>query len=329
MRVAIFFDGKNFYRGYQTLSTTKQVDFVRLSRWLLTKVGGDVLTGAHYYTGVESSLPTESVTSTGIDPLIAFLDHLERQSGFFVYRFPRKKRRHECRECKQVTTYTTEKEVDTTMVADMLRLAAVNAFDILILLSGDSDHSPAVEGVRSLGKIAYVGTWGPRGLSGRLRKAAFDHIDLTQGLAAFLGPVSPATDESSSPTTVVSLTERHETKVEVLVENTTRINDDSDETTDSSSLGADAAFLSALADAQHHFRTGHVGVNYFLKKWRYSALTEDLSIRSRILDRLVRQGAVEIYTGSNGDKSLRATKPLTSPIAQSSPRKTPNSGATT
>ena len=68
------------------------------------------------------------------------------------------------------------------MVADMLRLAAVGAFDILVLMSGDADHAPAVEGVRALGRQAYVATWGGIGLSRRIRRAAFDHIDLCDSL---------------------------------------------------------------------------------------------------------------------------------------------------
>jgi hypothetical protein len=86
------------------------------------------------------------------------------------------------------------------MVADMLRLAAVGAFDVLVLVSGDSDHAPAIEGVRAIGRQAYVSTWGRAGLSARLRKAAFDHIDLMEGLSFFedaegaLPPVPPTSE---------------------------------------------------------------------------------------------------------------------------------------
>lgn len=66
--------------------------------------------------------------------------------GFFVHRFQRKMRRRRCEKCGEMNDYSQEKEVDTTMVADMLRLAAVDAFDAVILASGDSDHAPAVEG---------------------------------------------------------------------------------------------------------------------------------------------------------------------------------------
>jgi uncharacterized LabA/DUF88 family protein len=43
--------------------------------------------------------------------------------------------------------FTQRKEVDSTMVTDMFRPAAVGVFDIVVLMSGDADRSPAVKGV--------------------------------------------------------------------------------------------------------------------------------------------------------------------------------------
>ena len=67
-------------------------------------------------------------------------DELPRQPemlpGYFVQRFSRRTKSYHCRECQAENYYTQENEVDTTMVADMLRLAAVGAFDILVLMSG-------------------------------------------------------------------------------------------------------------------------------------------------------------------------------------------------
>ena len=97
---------------------------------MVCRVGGSVLWGAYYYTGIEP----EAVEGPP-SKLPAFLEMLELQPGFFVYRFPRKRRTARCAACGAENHFTQEKEVDTTMVADMLRLAAVNAFDILVLMS--------------------------------------------------------------------------------------------------------------------------------------------------------------------------------------------------
>jgi uncharacterized LabA/DUF88 family protein len=208
-----FFDGKNFHSGWRDEASGRRLTFPKLSKWLVERVGGSLLWGAYYYTGIE--MGPASVTE-GQKKLAGFLDMLELQPGFFVKRFPRKTTMFQCAACGAENRYTQEKEVDTTMVADMLRLAAVGAFDVLVLVSGDSDHAPAVEGVRAIGRQAYVSTWGRAGLSARLRKAAFDHIDLMEGLSSFedsdgaLPPVPPTSEpryaaEDLPPTTPASL----------------------------------------------------------------------------------------------------------------------------
>lgn len=182
MRVCIFFDGKNFHSGWRDEANGRRLTFPKLSKWLVDRVGGSLLWGAYYYTGIEMG---PAAVTEGQKKLAGFLDMLELQPGFFVKRFPRKTTMFQCANCGAENRYTQEKEVDTTMVADMLRLAAVGAFDVLVLVSGDSDHAPAIEGVRAIGRQAYVSTWGRAGLSARLRKAAFDHIDLMEGLSSF------------------------------------------------------------------------------------------------------------------------------------------------
>lgn len=199
MRVCIFFDGKNFHSGWRDEAAGRRLTFPKLSKWLVERVGGSLLWGAYYYTGIEMG---PAAVTEGQKKLAGFLDMLELQPGFFVKRFPRKTTMFQCAACGAENRYTQEKEVDTTMVADMLRLAAVGAFDVLVLVSGDSDHAPAIEGVRAIGRQAYVSTWGRAGLSARLRKAAFDHIDLMEGLSFFEdaeGGASPPVPPGSEP----------------------------------------------------------------------------------------------------------------------------------
>ena len=127
---------------------------------------------------------------------MGFLDMLDHQPGFFVQRFPRRVRVTHCPSCKSEFQYTQEKAVDTTMVADMLRPAAVDAFDVAVLISGDADHTPAVEGVRALGKQVYLASLGRLWSLPQLRRVAFDHIDLTEGLLRFGDESEEAEDRS-------------------------------------------------------------------------------------------------------------------------------------
>ena len=74
---------------------------------------------------------------------------LETQPGFFVHTFKRKIGSITCADCGAENRYVLEKEVDTTMVAHMVQMAAQNSFDILVLMSGDADYAPAIAGSRA------------------------------------------------------------------------------------------------------------------------------------------------------------------------------------
>ena len=290
MKIALFFDGKNFYSGWREKAPGRRLSFPRLSRWLVEKAGGSLLVGAHYYTGIETG---DEAKEDGARKLKGFLDMLEVQPGFFVYRFPRKARSVRCSTCQAENRFTQEKEVDTTMVADMLRLAAVNAFDAVVLVSGDADHAPAVEGVRVLGKLAFAASWGGSGMSSRIRQAAFDHIDLLGGLLEFEDvtpppPVAPAPAPPAPPAPVNPLTPSLIVPAHPMT---------------------DEAFLAELAAAEQKFAPsgGYVGVNYFVMSWKSTRLNENAHERRRIMDRLIELGKVEIYD-AKGTKALRVRK---------------------
>lgn len=291
MKVALFFDGKNFYSGWKREASNVTLDFEALAEWLVERVDGTRLFAAHYYTGVEEG-------ADGSRGLERFLEHLEHRRGFFVRRFPRREREHRCEACGEVVKATQEKEVDTTIVADMLRLAAVDAFDVAVLISGDADLAPAVEGVRSLGKQAIVATWRSHGLSGRLRRAAYDHVDLADGLAAFARQESQgaqAEEASRDAAGVVGISAL----------------DDGADKAESSEVVADETrpgerlILEALAAAERHFGTGYVGRFYFVMRWRFPELDENPGVRNRLLEGLLERGEIEAYRGPDGSHAIR------------------------
>ena len=283
MRVALFFDGKNFYSGWRESAKGRRIDFVKLSDWLVKRANGSNLWGAYYYTGVDD------VNITASDPqqkLSGFLDMLETQPGFFVHTFKRKIGCINCAECGAENRYMVEKEVDTTMVADMMRLAAANAFDTLVLMSGDADYAPAIAGVRALGKQAYIASWGGAGVSKRIRSAAFDHIDMISGLSEFERETNIEDDHfyedhdfEGSPTTIEPVT---------------------------GDLVMDA-FLAELSQAQSKFSGGYVGLGYFLTRWRSAHLDSTPETRRRVLDKLLAEGFVETYNAPDGALAIRVS----------------------
>jgi uncharacterized LabA/DUF88 family protein len=289
MRVAIWLDGNNFYAGWRLTAAGSRIDFGDLARWITHQAGGSELTGAWYYTGVDGEAE-ESKAVASRARLGGFLTMLEHVPGFFVKRFPRVTRTSHCSSCGAEHTYSQEKGVDTNMVVDMIRLAANNAFDVMVLVTGDADHIPGVQAVREYGKRVLVCTWGGYGLSQRLRAESWGHLDLLEGLQAFSTP--PVTLE------VVERTESDETLDSDTEPETEDVGDPA------SSPGMHAAFLSELERAERHFDSGYVGLALFLHRWMTQ---QDLPhwMRPTILDVLVAQGKVEVYETGDGKMALR------------------------
>ena len=78
MKVALFFDGNNFYTALRDYDSSLDIDYDELAKWLTLSASGGVqgeFVGAYYYTGY--SLPSQDVSS----PLGAFLDGLELRTG--------------------------------------------------------------------------------------------------------------------------------------------------------------------------------------------------------------------------------------------------------
>jgi uncharacterized LabA/DUF88 family protein len=318
MRVSIFFDGKNFHSGYKAATGAgMQLDFPKLADWLVERAGGSSLWGAHYYTGIERG---EEATAAQ-QGLAKFLQILEVQPGFFVHRFNRKKARRTCPRCGEEIRFSHEKEVDTTMVADMLRLAAVGAFDILVLVSGDADLAPAVENVRELGKKVYVATWGRASLAARLRQASFDHIDLQLGVESFkrvlpgrLSPVERLVAAADLPVPTAptvaegngtSATEPGEPATTTIPIPDAGAHEEVAVSVEDAVSAAQATFLTELSRAEHKFAGGYVGVNYFLRSWRSNLLDPAPEVRQRVLDALVQSAKVSIYDAPDGSKAMR------------------------
>jgi uncharacterized LabA/DUF88 family protein len=253
MKICIFFDGQNFYRSLLRYDDSLRVDYDRLALWISQAVGGPtaVFGGAYYYVGVSADAP---------QVVEGFLKGLELRPGYFVKREPRVRRTGRCHACGAEHEYTTEKRVDTRLVADLIHYAANGAYDAAVLGSGDDDFVPAVEAVNALGKQVWVATWSADELSKDLRVRCFGHIHLSDGVAAFRAerarmsvprpprpPVAPALDR-------------------------------------------------ALAELQRaEGRLPHVGRGYFVMRWRSHLLPPAGPEREALLQQLLDAGLAEEF----------------------------------
>jgi RNA polymerase sigma-70 factor (ECF subfamily) len=275
MRVALFIDGNNYYLALRDFDASLELDMERLTTWLTRAAAGRLkrFVGAYYYTGVVE----------GDSPLGEFLASLETRTGYFVRREPRVRRTSTCRSCGVASEYFTEKRVDTRLVAEMLQLAAVGAYDVACLLSGDDDFVPALQAVGALGKQVYLATWPGQGVSRDLRAASFGVIDLAEGVGEFStgrkrpGYAAPVVDVGAGRTAAPD---------------PVRAVDPSGQPTP-----AGQAVLAEIRDAQAQL--SYVSRWYFTNKWRGSGLPPEPGVRERMIDELVAGGWLEGYTATD------------------------------
>lgn len=182
MKIAIFIDGQNFYRSMTRHDSSVRVDYDQLVSWLCGRAGSTFYTvspsrfvGAHYYIAVAQNQPLLTQN---------FLKGLELRSGFFVHRSTRVTRTQTCR-CGEILQFSIEKGVDTQLTADIIHHAAIGTYDSVVLVSGDSDFVPAVRAVNALGKQVWIATWSNEELSLELRRHAFGHITIREGMEYF------------------------------------------------------------------------------------------------------------------------------------------------
>jgi hypothetical protein len=268
MNVKIFFDGQNFYRSLLRYDESLRVDYDRLALWITQAVGGPggVFCGAYYYVGVSADAP----------PLVeGFLKGLELRPGYFVRREPRVRRTGRCPACGLDYEYTTEKRVDTRLVAELIQYAANGAFDAAVLVSGDDDFVPAVEAVNALGKRVWVATWSAEELSSDLRVRCFGQLRLSEGLATFRVERPRIAERERSP-----LGSRFDIRTPFR----------------SVRLPQDQALERALAELQRaQQRLPHVSRGYFVTRWRSHQLPPAGQEREALVQQLIDSGFAEEF----------------------------------
>jgi uncharacterized LabA/DUF88 family protein len=312
MRVALFFDGKNFFRALEHFDPSMEIEYERLAEWVTREAAGNagVFVGAYYYTGYSRGNQPRGVA------FHKFLTGLDFRRGYFVRREPRVARTRACKHCGHVSRYKTEKRVDARLVADMIHFAAVGSYDIAVLFSGDQDLVPGVEAVAALGKQVYTATWMRSGLSPALRARCFGEIELSRGRSYFSsgraragrsrriaggarGPaVVPATVVPVATPVAVSVTVGSVSPASSLGQNDLR------------------AALTEVVTAHGYFTQsgGSLSEWYFANKWRSAFSTRQ---KIDLVQALIASGEVEVFDFV--DKKGRVTRGLRPTPAEPTP----------
>jgi hypothetical protein len=223
--------------------------------------------------------------SSDAPPLVeGFLKGLELRPGYFVRREPRVRRTGRCPSCGLDYEYTTEKRVDTRLVAELIQYAANGAFDAAVLVSGDDDFVPAVEAVNALGKRVWVATWSAEELSSDLRVRCFGQIRLSEGLPAFRVERPRAVDR-----------ERHGMGSRV----------DGRVPLRSVRPPQDQALERGLAELQRaQARLPHVSRGYFVTRWRSHLLPPAGQEREQLVQQLIEGGLAEEFELTDAEGRL-------------------------
>ncbi len=144
-RVMVFIDGSNFYRCLKSQFGMVNVDFLKLASLLCSN---RKLIRIYYYNAVVRQEDGEE----RYKEQQRFFERL-RDVPYLELRLGRLEKRGNT---------VVEKGIDVAIATDMLRRAYSNAYDTAILVSGDADLVPAVEGAKDLGKhvenaFVYIG----------------------------------------------------------------------------------------------------------------------------------------------------------------------------
>jgi hypothetical protein len=278
MKILIFIDGQNFYRSLLRFDDTLVVDYDRLASWITQAVGGPNASfgGAHYYVGVSPGAPA---------PVESFLKGLEGRTGYFVRRERRVRRTGRCSVCGGEYEYTTEKRVDTRLVADLIHFAANGAYEAAVLVSGDDDFVPAVEAVNALGKQVWVATLSPDELSSDLRVRCFGHVDLREGVTMFRADRPRAVDRGGGRPEGRGGPARGAARA--------------------ATVAAEPVLQRALAELQRaEARLPHVSRGYFVTRWKAHQLPPPGQERDLLVQQLVEGGLVEEFEVPSADGRL-------------------------
>jgi uncharacterized LabA/DUF88 family protein len=135
-RVALFIDGSNLYNGMKDNLTNTRVNLQELIKQL---VGDRNLFRAYYYNAVL----TDDYDTDLREGQLRFFESIRRIPYVSVQLGKLHKRNDGT---------LVEKGIDVAIAVDSLRLAYENAYDTVILVSGDSDYLSLVEALKSKGK---------------------------------------------------------------------------------------------------------------------------------------------------------------------------------
>lgn len=154
MRTSFLVDGFNLYHALSDASHdlggagTRWLDLFGFCRSSLYLLGADArLEGVRYFSALASHL--EPLKPDATVRHLAYIECL-LATGVQVELSHFKKKRIKCPYCSRALTRYEEKETDVALGACLLELCSIDRCDAIVLVTGDSDLTPAVRTARRL-----------------------------------------------------------------------------------------------------------------------------------------------------------------------------------
>lgn len=159
-RTVFLVDGFNLYHSVKDAqfnlggSGTKWLDLHRFCQSYLQIIGSDSqLTSVYYFSALAEHLETTKADVTKRHRL--YLDCL-RDTGVIVELARFKKKMVWCNKCKRRHTQYEEKETDVAIAVKLIELFVSNECDTAVIITGDTDISPAIRALKRMFPEANV-----------------------------------------------------------------------------------------------------------------------------------------------------------------------------
>ena len=173
-RVAAYIDGFNLYYGLRSKGWKRYywLDMPKLVQLLLRP--GQELVLCHYFT---AHIASSNHGHQDQQRQKIWLEAVEHHGGVQMHFGKYLVKQRQCRQCGHAITQPEEKMTDVRIATQMLMDAFNNAFDVALLISGDSDLKPPLESIRkqfSTKKLLVA--FPPGRISNDLKQVAHAHF---------------------------------------------------------------------------------------------------------------------------------------------------------
>ena len=188
-RVHVFVDFWNFDLSITRVEDRFRADYKALGPALVKAAGQLIDASAQFeYAGMNVYMSSDESSEAEAGLRKWATNILDRLPGVHVSMVPRVRKKtgpkcpscrglvHSCPACGNDMRGTEEKGVDVRIATDMIMLAWVDAYDVAILVSADSDFVPVAQFLQTKGKKIVHGQFPPGGAN--LSQKCWGSIDV-------------------------------------------------------------------------------------------------------------------------------------------------------